>query len=107
MNTNEKLAKIDQDPETNNAVTEIRRLLGEVINNLARIEHVWDEADLGGEFWTPESGYPFPLSLDEFTAEVEAWHERIGFELEGGIPADIAKYYTDRPKFADLPVLES
>lgn len=54
---------------------------------LYKVALYWEENDLPGNFSTPETGYPFQLSLDDVCANVWGWAEA----LEGPQPEPTAQ----------------
>jgi hypothetical protein len=56
---------------------ELAAKIGKVSSALHELLHTWHKLELPGDAYTPASGYPFHLSLDEQAAEVDAWHDAV------------------------------
>lgn len=62
--------------------TAMANLVKQAASALYSVAKYWEENDLPGSFSTPETGYPFELSLDDMCANVWGWAEA----LEAPVP---------------------
>lgn len=56
---------------------EFSALIVELARATGAVTEFWLRHDLPGDFYTPETGYPYDASLDEVAAAVWAWSEAV------------------------------
>lgn len=60
--------------------TEMAKLVSTAAAALSAVNHYWDVNRLPGDFSTPETGFPFAMSLDEQCAAIWTWAQRLRTE---------------------------